>query len=327
MISGRALSADFYTQVVAPQLTTIAHSAALLGWGSDVLGYDDERSTDHGWGPRVLVFTDFDVPDLELPDTFGGHPVRFGWAGVAPRPWVTVTPLAAWTVGHLGVDATRDLATLDWLLVPQQHLLETVSGVVFADPSGQLAAVRSRLAWYPDDVWRWLLACQWHRIAQEEAFVARTAEVGDALGARVVAARQVRELMRLALWQQRRYAPYQKWLGTAFARLAHDDALPGLLRGALDGDQDALAHAYLVLALRHDAIGLTAPVGATIGDYYDRPARVIMADRVADALHDTVTDPWLRTLPRIGTVDQVVDSTDVLDSPALSRRTAALYRA
>ncbi|WP_202870597.1 DUF4037 domain-containing protein [Kribbella sp. VKM Ac-2571] len=85
--------------------------------------------------------------------------------------------------------------------------------------------VRDALAWYPDQIWRWTLACQWSRIAQEEAFVQRTHEVGDELGSRVVAARLVRDLMRLAMLQARTYAPYSKWLGTAFARLGHPDGL------------------------------------------------------------------------------------------------------
>lgn len=111
-----------------------------------MLGYDTERSTDHGWGPRLL-----------------------------------------------GV----------------------VAGAVPADDSGALSELRQGLSWYPDQVWRWLLACQWHRLAQEEAFVTRTAEVGDETGSAVTAARLTRDMMRLALLLDRRYAPYQKWLGTA----------------------------------------------------------------------------------------------------------------
>ncbi|MFZ0214607.1 MAG: hypothetical protein WAM30_01570 [Candidatus Dormiibacterota bacterium] len=36
------------------------------------------------------------------------------------------------------------------------------------------------------------------------------------------------------------------------------------------------------------------------------------ADRFADACAATVQDPWLRKLPLVGSVDQFVDSTDVL---------------
>jgi hypothetical protein len=57
-VSGIELNRDFYVKVIGPILTGRAHAAGLLGWGSDVLGFDDERSTDHGWGLRLLVFVE-----------------------------------------------------------------------------------------------------------------------------------------------------------------------------------------------------------------------------------------------------------------------------
>lgn len=321
------LSAAFYAQVVEPQLRGVPHSAALLGWGSDVLGYDTFRSTDHGWGPRLQVFTSAVGVKLELPDAFGGHAVRFGWDAVEPRVWVEVLPLSTWLAAQLGVDACIDFTVLDWVLTPQQKLLGIVGGAVFEDSTGQLSAVRNKLSWYPDAAWRWMLACQWHRLAQEEAFVARTSEVGDRTGSVVTAARQVRDLMRLALLQNRRYAPYQKWLGTAFAQLPHSDALPGLLAAAVHGDQTALGEAYRVLAIRQNASALTPPLSTEVGNYHDRPACVIMADRFCDALIETITDPVVRALPLIGSVDQVVDNTDVLTDPSRCRDLQVLYGA
>ena len=55
-----------------------------------------------------------------------------------------------------------------------------------ADHNGQLGRVRALLAWFPPQVHRWLLACQWERIAQEEAFVGRAAQAGDDLGSRLI---------------------------------------------------------------------------------------------------------------------------------------------
>jgi hypothetical protein len=335
---GSELSRGFYREVIRPLLGTVPHSAGLLGWGSDVLGYDTERSTDHGWGPRLLVFVDGGTDcgrlaaalDAGLPETYSGRPVRFGWDRVPAQHWVMVTTLSSWLQQQLGVDASAGMSTVDWLVTPQQRLLGVVAGAVFADDSGALGAVRERLAWYPEDVWRWLLACQWHRIAQEEAFVARTAEVGDNIGSSVVAARQVRELMRLALLLERRYAPYSKWLGTAFARLRHVDHLPAQLSRAATAAstpvrEDALATGYVALAERHNGASLTALLPPTIGTYHSRPARVLMADRFTDALLATIDDPALRRLPLIGAIDQHTDSTDVLDDPRAFRRTAALY--
>lgn len=57
------------------------------------------------------------------------------------------------------------------------------------------------------------------RLSQEEPFVGRCGEVGDDLGSAVVAARQVRDLIKLCLLMNRAYPLYGKWLGTVFAAL------------------------------------------------------------------------------------------------------------
>jgi hypothetical protein len=48
--------------------------------------------------------------------------------------------------------------------------------------------------------------------------------------------------------------------------------------------------------------------------------------RFTDACRRSVTDGWLSTLPLIGSVDQLADSTDLLASTDLPSRVRALYR-
>lgn len=59
-LPGLELSQQFYTDVVAPilekALAGVPYSAALIGWGSEVQGFDTVRSTDHAWGPRMQLF-------------------------------------------------------------------------------------------------------------------------------------------------------------------------------------------------------------------------------------------------------------------------------
>ncbi|WP_238173808.1 DUF4037 domain-containing protein [Kribbella speibonae] len=331
------VAGGFHAEVIAPLVGEIDYAAGLLGWGSDVLGYDTERSMDHGWGPRVVVLVDAGevervrkAVDDGLPDEYAGYPVRFGWDSYEPRHHVTVTTVGDWLRGQLGFDASQGIGIDDWLVTPQQQLLGVVAGRVYAD-DGRLAPVRNALAWYPDQIWRWTLACQWSRIAQEEAFVQRTHEVGDELGSQVVAARLVRDLMRLALLQARTYAPYSKWLGTAFARLGHSDGLDVALAGAVAAEsyadrEQALVTAYELVARRHNALGITDELDPAPRPYFDRPAQVLGAERFADACLATVSDPQLKSYGLIGSIDQSVDNTDVLSNPAAFRKLVSVYR-
>jgi hypothetical protein len=331
------LNEAFYREVVAPLVQPCPHAAALLGWGSDVLGFDSERSTDHGWGPRLQVFVaEADVDDVRarvdggLPESFRGLPVRFGWDEIAPRHWVEVVPLGAWLAEHLGLDPRAGMATRDWLTVPQQLLLGVVRGAVYADPAGELAALRADLRWYPRDVWLWVLAAQWRRIAQEEAFVGRASEAGDELGSRLLAGRLVRELMCLVFLLEREYRPYSKWFGSAFARLPSATALRPVLERAVAATdyaarEAALAEAYEAVAARHNAAAPTSEVDPRTRPFHGRPYRVLGADRFAEACTAVIDDPWLRGLPLVGTLDQFVDSTDVLSAADRPRLLRPLY--
>jgi hypothetical protein len=337
--TGQALSAAFHAEVVGPLLDGLPHSVALLGFGSDVLGYDTPVSTDHGWGPRMQVFVAAGLVerarravDAGLPERFRGWPVRFGWDAVPVRHHVEVVALGAWLRERLGFDPREGVDPPDWLVTPQQALLEVTAGAVHVDHDGELGRARAALAWFPPQVHRWLLGCQWTRIAQEEAFVGRAAQVGDELGSRLVAARLVRELMRVAFLLDRRYWPYPKWFGTAFARLPTAVALgPALDRvltaSGLPQRQAALVEAYGVAARAHNATGLTAPVDPAVREFHGRGFAVLDARRFAEACRRELSDPWLLGLPPVGSVDQFADSTDVLRPIEVVRRLRAAYRA
>lgn len=360
-IPGLQLSEAYFHEVVRPILDRefpgLVYAAALIGYGSDVLGYDTERSTDHGWGPRCWLFLpDADLatyqPQIDaalhshLPRTFRGYPTRFsrGAATVgAPegpiKHFVLIGSLPGYFVQQLGFDPTGEVRAVDWLLCPQQQLLEVTRGAIFDDSFGVLTAARERLAWYPDEIWRALLAAQWQRISQEEAFVGRCAEVGDELGSAVVAARLVRDLMGLAFLMERAYAPYSKWLGTAFARLTCAPILLPILTAVMHAATYAerapyLAAAYETVAEMHNALGITEWIDPRAGHYHGRPFTehdgrpfiVIHGERFAEAIRATIADEMLRDVASYtGSIDQFVDSTDVASHADWRRRLRALY--
>jgi hypothetical protein len=272
----------------------------------------------------------------QLPKTFLGYPTHFEPTGEAGdiafmqptdgpvRHRIDIAGVDDWLTGCVGFAPSQGTTIADWLATPTQRLLEATSGAVFHDGPGRLTADRERLAWYPRDVWRYVLACQWKRISQEEAFVGRCGEVGDELGSAVVAARLVRDLMRLVLLMERRYPPYSKWLGSAFARTGSAASLSPLMTGALAATdwkrrERCLTGVYEMVAARHNLLGLTAPIDPRTRPFFGRPFQVLGADRFSSALVSAVKDDDIRTLPLTGAIDQFADSTDFLGRGQFTR--------
>jgi uncharacterized protein DUF4037 len=233
---------------------------------------------------------------------------------------------------RLGVDPHEEFSEIDWLVLPQQRLLELTSGELYHDGLGELEKIRTRLKYYPRDVWLYMLAAQWTRISQEEAFVGRAGHVGDELGSQVVAARLIREIIKLAFLMERRYTPYSKWLGTAFNGLRIAQTLTPLLRqvwlaGTWKTRDRSIAKAYSVMAQQHNALKITKPLTTNTSDYYGRPYSVIHGERFAKAIKQAIKDPKLKGLKTsVGSIDQFTDSTNVVEDLALCKRLRAVYK-
>lgn len=352
-VPGITLAERLYVDHVRPILARhhghLRYSAALIGSGSEVLGFDDEMSTDHHWGPRVMLFLpDGDLELLgepirallarELPTECCGYPTSF----TPPDPLdkgvqhleardagpvlhrVELLPLAGFFHAYAGISLSNPLGPLDWLTIPQQKLRSLTAGAVFHDDL-DLRAIRERLSFYPRDIWLYLLAATWKRIGEEEHLMGRSGSVGDELGSALIAARLVRDVVRLAFLMERTYAPYPKWLGTAFGRLSPGKELgPLLLRGlsatAWQDREKALSAAFEQLARRHNSLGLTDPVPAEVAPFWGRPFRVIGGERIAVSLVARIEDPQVQAIAKrslAGSIDLISDSTDVLEDSAL----------
>jgi len=316
-VPGRELSRRFYEEQVRPVIERafpgLPHGAALLGRGSEVLGFDDEMSGDHDWQPRVLLFlepTDHarhgtaltETLRARLPASFHGHP-----------PGHTVTTVRAHVLEQLAVDVTSDIAAADWLTFPEQNLRMLTAGAVFHDDVG-LGAVRERFAHYPHDVWLYLMLATWWRLSPEANLVGRAGFTGDELGSALIGSQLVQDAMRLSFLQERQYAPYSKWFATAFALLARAPALSPVLRQTLLAQtwqerENALLGAYGLLAAGHDALGVTDPVPTQVLRMWDRPFQVLWGD-FPGALQAAISDPAvLRIAQRwpVGGIERVRD--------------------
>ena len=348
-VPGSELSRLFFLDVVQPDLEAafpgVPYAAGLLGSGSEVLGFDTEMSTDHDWGPRVDIYVGDDASgdltgairaamDQTIPAVFHGWPTRFVAAqeGQTPIPAIGVSSPAAFLESYLGLDTPRSIAPADWLTLPTQKLRTIASGPIHHDAIG-LTELRAAFAWYPHDVWLYLLAAGWTRVAQEEHLMGRAGHAGDDIGSALIAGRLVRDLMRLAFLMEREYAPYPKWFGTAFRQLACAPALSPHLSGVLRAStwterQAHLIPAYEAVAAMHNTLALTPPLVTSVRPFFSRPFASIAQNGFAESLVDAITDPRVRQLterPLIGSIDLISDNTDLLEQPTWRARLRTLY--
>lgn len=359
-IPGIKLCGQFYEEVVQPILLTrfpeLKHAAALIGNGSEVLGFDDELSTDHDWGPRVLLFVEtadqqhseqiLQALARELPYEFHGYPTN--WTDpdtndngtqvlelVSHGPIhhrVTVQTIRSFILEHLGFDIRQELEPIDWLTFSEQRLLTFTRGAVYHDEVG-LGEQRTRFAYYPRDVWLYLLAAGWARISEDEHLMGRAGMVGDEVGSAIIGARLVRDIMRLCFLMEKTYAPYPKWFGTAFKRLPGAQELLSLLQGALQADtwqkrEGFLVQAYEQLAIRHNALKLTKPLPEQVTSFFGRPFQVIELHGFSQALIEQIEDPRVKriaTQSPLGSLDLLSDNTNLVSHPRWRPRVRQLY--
>jgi hypothetical protein len=355
------LAEQYYNQLVRPLLGEhfpgLRHAAALIGYGSEVLGFDTPMSMDHAWAPRLQLFLaeadlthaaaldemlkrklpthllSFPLSVLPSPDEpgvfFMDENARAG--EVAHR--VNLTSLRSFVLSELDWDLLQPLEPADWLTFPTQVLRVLTAGRVFFDDLGELSALRKQLAFYPHEIWLYLLGCGWDRLGQEDPLMQRAGYVGDELGSAVMGSRLVRDVMSLCFLMERQYAPYPKWFGSAFKQLACAAEMSPLLwqaqtAAAWAERAKALGAACELLACKHNALALTSPLPERLSRFHGRPFQVIQAEKFTKAIFERITDPQMRRIAEkgpLGGIDQFSDNTVLRSDPRWRQALKALY--
>ena len=173
-ISGIDLSERFFYEVVKSVIETefpdLKYASALVGPGSDVLGIDDAISKDHDWGVRLVLFIEETKYDSHrdkldklfrerLPYSFLGYSTNWGKnedgsnrtdfieeGEVNHR--IEIYSVKSYLKKYLDIE-TLDLSEKDWLVLPEQRLLEFTSGKIFYNNDlGELTVARSKLSYF-----------------------------------------------------------------------------------------------------------------------------------------------------------------------------------
>lgn len=254
----------------------IRFGAGSFGMCSENLSLDDDVSRDHEWGPRVTIYlsdADFEKYEAEiekalqlnLPSVFHGFEMMWRQEGVDIHDTsrkalyhVYINTLSR-RLGFCG--GSFPLKDSDWLNVSEQHLLEFTCGTIHRDDFGELAKAREMLAFYPDNVLRFILMCEWNALGGDWFPIGRIGSRGDHLGLKLQTARVVGHMMQLAFHVSRKYSTYKKWFGTLFEKLPISAGLGPVLRQMLKEDdwqtiEELIGKASEILLAHQNRLGI-----------------------------------------------------------------------
>lgn len=356
-IKGMALCESFFHDcakgILEEFFPGLRYSAGLIGYGSDVLGYDDAVSMDHMWGPRFYLFLSkddlsqkgriFRVLSEKLPYTYKGfsvnftppdandcgvqHPKLIGEGTV--NPLIFIETFESFLAEQLGITDLDHIQPFEWLSFSEHRLLSLVSGKFFVDGLN-CAGVISKIRYYPRNVKLYLIASNWDILASEQAFIKRCGECGDEIGSRIICARIAERLIRLCFLYNDTYAPYSKWFGTAFSKLDVGKDIKPAIEGALSASslterEEKIVEAQALVADLHNASGLTDFVDYRIEKYFGRNIKVIFADKFAQAVAKELQNTPFEKIPLIGTFSQIGGLSEFSDEKKFYKRITGIY--
>ena len=239
-MKGIELSRRYYLEYGEEMMRGFEHlrplvAAGLVGCGSECLGFDDEISRDHDFGPSFCIF----LPDENVVSRRDAFLLERAYSKL-PREFMGFEREALDAVGGCrhGVIRMSDffsekcgfpdgkLSKIDFLRVPEQSLAEATGGEVFFDGLGQLSEIRERLSYLPEDVRRKKLAGNLLIMAQAGQYnYPRCIARGELGGAQLAVIEFVKSAIHTIFLLNRRYMPYYKW---TFRALGEQSALSHL---------------------------------------------------------------------------------------------------
>ena len=204
-------------------------AAGLVGYGSECLGFDDEISQDHDYGPSFCIWLPQEIYGQygekmqaaydALPKAFMGFSERVEEAQGKGRVGVLcLEDFYREILGYNGMPHTE----AEWLSIPEEAFATAVNGRVFEDRLGRFSEIRENLLqYYPETVWRRKLADALAKAAQAGQYnYARAMRRGERIAAEVALTEFLKEAMHLVYLLNRKYAPFYKWMHRGLRELA-----------------------------------------------------------------------------------------------------------
>lgn len=224
-ISGLSLSEMYYEtygkDIICKKFAKYKNSitAGLAGEGSECLGFDDEYSTDHDYGPSFCLWVDGDVYDEigedlkgeydSLPGEFMGFPSRNVISTGKGRVGVIKTEVFYKNI--IGFDRAPQ-SDEEWNGIPQEFLCTASNGKIFDSGDSEFMKIRKQISYYPENVRRQKIAVSLGQMSQTgQANYPRMLRRDGIDSAQLCINEFVKSAVECAYLLNKIYMPYYKW--------------------------------------------------------------------------------------------------------------------
>lgn len=200
----------------------------LVGDGSECLGFDDELSRDHDWGPGFCIWMDKEEFQSignkvqkayeSLPQSFGGFEARRTSHWGEGR--VGTLETGHFYRRYLGLPGAPETLR-QWLVIPENALATATSGKVFHDPKGNFSTIRQILIdYYPEDIRLKKMASRCMIAGRAGQYnYPRCVKRKELYAAAQAETKFLETALSLVFLINKRYLPFYKWAHKAVRKL------------------------------------------------------------------------------------------------------------
>ncbi len=226
-MKGLELSRKYYETYGKEMIEKVCPAAknriavGLVGQGSECLGYDDDISADHDYGPSFcmwLLREDYETYGQILAEAYERLPKDF--CGVKGRV------VSAQGGGRVGVLCIPDFyyslcgitdvpkTNREWLWLQESRLNMVTNGAVFEDPLGEFTRIREGLlAYFPEDVRKKKIVSRLAFMAQSGQYnYARLMRRREYVGAQIALGDFIKNTCSVVHLLNKTYVPFYKWM-------------------------------------------------------------------------------------------------------------------
>lgn len=233
-MNGLELSEQYYEtcgkEIFHTQFNNLMERVAvgLVGPGSECLGFDDEFSRDHDWGPSFCLWVteeDFKRYGAKLqacyaalPRSFKGYPPRQQSPGEENR--VGAISIESFYSRYTGLSKAPESIS-EWQCIPEVNLSICTNGKVFHDSQGEFSRWREKLLqFFPSElIVKKIADCCMQAGQAGQYNWQRGLLRNDPYTVNLTRNNFCTQIMKMTYLMNKTYAPFYKWLYHGFKQL------------------------------------------------------------------------------------------------------------